>query len=122
MKLTRAPPRKSLGAQKLGVRTASCLMQSVRFEVDCADLFEYEDPLVPDIVTGADVFDLDSLSDYRSVVTNLPYEDQVAILAHILPIAARDGCSVAALARSEWRSAQDRGELVHDNPRRAARV
>jgi hypothetical protein len=40
-----------------------------------------------------------------------------AILRHILPIAARDGCHVAILARSEWRSAKDRRELVHDNPR-----
>jgi hypothetical protein len=97
-------------------------LRTLGFEVDAADLYEYEDPLVTEIVTGADVFDLDSLSGYRFVVTNLPYEDQVAILAHILPIAARDGCSVAALARSEWRSAQRRSELVHDNPRFAGEV
>jgi len=97
-------------------------LRALGFEVEAADLHVYEDPLVPDIITGADVFDLDSLSGYRFVVTNLPYDDQVAILAHILPIAARDGCSVAVLARSEWRSAQDRRALVHDNPRFAGEV
>jgi hypothetical protein len=86
------------------------------FEVDAADLHEYEDPLVDDIVTDADVFDIDSLSGYRFVITNLPYADQNAILRHVLPIAARDGCFVATLARSEWRSAKDRRALVHDNP------
>jgi hypothetical protein len=91
-------------------------LRGLGFEVEAADLYVHEDPLVPDIVTGADVFDLDSLSGYRFVVTNLPYEDQVAILAHTLPIAARDGCSVAVLARSEWRSARDRRAHVHDNP------
>ena len=59
---------------------------------------------------------------YRFIVTKLPYEDQVAILAHILPIVARDGCSVAVLARSEWRSAQDRRALVHDDPHFAGEV
>lgn len=97
-------------------------LRGLGFEVEAADLYVYEDLLVPDIVTGVDVFDLDLLSGYRFVVTNLPYEDQVAILAHILPIAARDGCSVAVLARSEWRSAQGRRALVHDNPRFAGEV
>ena len=92
-------------------------LRALGFEVDAADLFPYPDPLVPDITIEADVFDIDSLDGYQFVVTNLPYETQNTILAHLLPIAARDGCSVATLARSEWRSAKDRGALVHDNPR-----
>jgi hypothetical protein len=49
-------------------------------------------------------------------VTNLPYKNQDAILAHLLPIGARDGCSIATLARTEWASAQGRRAVVHDNP------
>ena len=80
------------------------------------------DSLVPDIKSGADVFDLKSLADYRFVVTNLPYREQAAILAHLLPIAARDGVNVAVLARSEWSSAKARRALVHENPRFAGEV
>ena len=46
-------------------------LRGLGFEVEAADLYVHEDPLVPDIVTGADVFDLDSLGGYRFVVTNL---------------------------------------------------
>jgi hypothetical protein len=42
----------------------------------------------------------------RFVVTDLPYRGQAAILAHLLPIAARNGAHVAVLARSEWTSAK----------------
>jgi hypothetical protein len=91
-------------------------LRALGIEVAAADLCAYPDPLALDIVTGADVFELDALAGYRWVVTNLPYQDQNAILRHLLPIAARDGCSVAALARSEWRSAKARRVLVHDNP------
>jgi hypothetical protein len=85
------------------------------FVVRGADLFAYPDSLVPDIKTGADVFDLRSLAGYRFVVTNLPYREQAAILAHLLPIAARSGVHVAVLARSEWSSAAARRGLVHEN-------
>jgi hypothetical protein len=97
-------------------------LRSLGFVVDAADLYAHENPLVPDIVTGADVFDVDALSGYRTLITNLPYESQDAILAHLLPIAARDGCTVATLARSEWASARERHVLVHDNPRFAGEV
>ena len=80
------------------------------------------DSLVPDIKTGADVFDLKSLAGYRFIVTNLPYREQAAILAHLLPIAARDGVRVAVLARSKWSSAAARRALVHENARFAGEV
>ena len=80
------------------------------------------DSLVPDIKTGADIFDLKSLAGYRFIVTNLPYREQAAILAHLLPIAARDGVRVAVLARSEWSSAKARRALVHENARFAGEV
>jgi hypothetical protein len=97
-------------------------LRGLGFDVSAADLHAYENPLVPDIETGADAFDLDSLCGYRWLVTNLPYADQDRILAHVLPIAARDGCSVATLARSEWTSARERSVLVHANPRFAGEI
>jgi hypothetical protein len=98
------------------------VLRGLGFDVSAADLQAYENPLVPDIETGADVFNLDSLRGYRWLVTNLPYLDQDRILAHVLPIAARDGCSVATLARSEWTSARERRSLVHANPRFAVEI
>ena len=81
-------------------------LRALGFIVRAADLYPYEAPLVPDIKIGADVFDLKSLAGYHFIVTNLPYREQAAILAHLLPIAARDGVRVAVLARSEWSSAR----------------
>jgi hypothetical protein len=82
------------------------------------------DSLVPDIQTGADVLDLKSLADYRFIVTNLPYREQAAILADVLPIAARDGVRVAVLARSGARPrlaarsfTRTRGSLVKSGSR-----
>ncbi|HEY4808726.1 MAG TPA: hypothetical protein VIH81_13435 [Roseiarcus sp.] len=97
-------------------------LRALGLTVHAADRFAYPETIVPDIATGVDIFALRSLADYRFVITNLPYREQNAILAHILPIAARDGCSVAILARSEWRSAQNRSALVHDNLRFAGEV
>jgi hypothetical protein len=97
-------------------------LRALGFVVGAADLFAYPDSLVPDIKTGADVFDLTSLAGYRFVVTNLPYREQAAILAHLLPIAADSGAHVAILARSEWSSAKARSTLVHENPRFAGEV
>jgi hypothetical protein len=37
-----------------------CELRAFGFEVDAADLYEYEDPLIPNIATGVDVFDLKS--------------------------------------------------------------
>src|SRR5580698_7449810 len=91
-------------------------LRALGFAVRGADLYAYADTLVRDIETGADVFDLKSLAGYRFIVTNLPYREQAAILAHLLPIAARDGVRVAVLARSEWSSAAARRALVHENP------
>jgi hypothetical protein len=90
-------------------------LRGLGFEVSAADLHAYENPLVPDIETAENVFDLKSLRGYRWLVTNLPYADQDRILAHVLPIAARDDCNVATLARSEWTSAKKRSALVHAN-------
>src|SRR4029077_20779309 len=47
---------------------------------------------------------------------------QAAILAHRLPVAARDGVRVAVLARSEWSSAASRRELIHENAQFAGEV
>jgi hypothetical protein len=97
-------------------------LRALGFGVRAADLYTYADPLVPDIETGADVFDLKSAAGYRFIVTNLPYREQGAILAHLLPIAARDGAHVAVLARSEWSSAAARRALIHENARFAGEV
>jgi hypothetical protein len=92
------------------------------FVVRGADLYAYDDTLVPDIKSCADVFDLKSLAGYRFIVTNLPYREQAAILAHLLPIAARDEVNVAVLARSEWSSAAARRVLIHQNAQFAGEV
>jgi hypothetical protein len=92
-----------------------------RFRVTASDLYAHPNPLIDDIAT-ADIFDLDSLAGYRWVVSNLPYQRQNDILRHLLPIAARDDCSVAVLARSEWRSARDRRALIHANRRFAGEI
>ena len=97
-------------------------LRALGFEVRAADLYAYPNPLVDDIASGVDVFDLRSLAGFRFVIGNLPYARQDDILRHLLPIAARDGCSVATLARSEWRSARERRALVHDNPHFAGEV
>jgi hypothetical protein len=97
-------------------------LRALGFVVRAADLHAYPDSLVSDINTGANVFDLKSLAGYRFVVTNLPYREQAAILAHLLPIAAHNGARVAILARSEWSSAKARRALVHENPRFAGEV
>jgi hypothetical protein len=97
-------------------------LRALGFVVRGADLYAYADSLVPDIKTGVDVFDLKSLAGYRFIVSNLPYREQAAILAHLLPIAARDGVSVGVLARSEWSSAAARRALIHENGQFAGEV
>jgi hypothetical protein len=97
-------------------------LRALGFAVHATDLYVYANPLVPDILNGADVFDLKSLAAYRFVVTDLPYREQAAILAHPLPLAARDGIHVAVLARSEWSSAAARRALIHENTRFAGEV
>jgi hypothetical protein len=44
-------------------------LRALGFVVRAADLYAYADSLVPDIKTGADVFDLKSLAGYRFIVT-----------------------------------------------------
>jgi hypothetical protein len=97
-------------------------LRSLGFVVHAADLYAYADTLVPDIKTGADVFGLKSLAGYRFVISNLPYREQDAILARLLPLAARDGAHVAILARSEWSSAVARRALIHENAQFAGEV
>jgi hypothetical protein len=97
-------------------------LRALRFTVHAADLYVYDDPLVPDIRTEVNVFDLRSLAGYRYVITDLPYREQPAILSHLLPLAARDGAHVAVLARSEWSSAAARRTLIHANARFAGEV
>ena len=97
-------------------------LRALGFVVRGTDLFAYADSLVPDIKSGADVFNLKSLAGYRFIATNLPYREQAAILAHLLPITARDEVNVAVLARSEWSSAAARRALIHQNVRFAGEV
>ena len=97
-------------------------LRELGYVVHAADLYAYADSLVPDIESGADAFDLKSLAGYRFIVTNLPYREQAAILAHLLPIAACDEVNVAVLARSEWSSAAARRALIHQNARFAGEV
>jgi hypothetical protein len=79
-------------------------LRELGFVVRAADLYAYPDSLVPDINTGADVFELKSLAGYRFVVTNLPYREQAAILAHLLPIAARARATATpSCGWSRWR-------------------
>ena len=49
-------------------------------------------------------------------MTNLPYDKQDEFAARLVKLGARDGCSVALLARAEWIVAQARRELIHRNP------
>jgi hypothetical protein len=77
-------------------------LRALGFVVHAPDLYAYTDSLVPNLQTGTDVLDLKSLAGYRFIVTNLPYREQAAILAHLLPIAAREGVRVAVLARPKW--------------------
>jgi hypothetical protein len=97
-------------------------LRTLGFVVRGADLYAYADALVPDIKSSADVLDLKSLAGYRFIVTNLPYREQAGILAHLLPIAARDEVNVAVLARSEWSLAAARRALIHQNMRFAGEV
>jgi hypothetical protein len=59
--------------------------------------------------------------EFATVVTqSIPATDPNFQHREVLRIgeaAARDGCFVATLARSEWRSAKERRALIHLNPR-----
>jgi hypothetical protein len=84
-------------------------------EVIASDLHAYESPLVPDIEVR-DIWAIDSLQGFRWLVTNLPYQEQDALAAHLVAVGARDGCSIALLTRAEWIVAGKRRALVHQHP------
>lgn len=67
-------------------------------------------------ITQCDVKAITSLKGYTHVVTNLPYNIQDDLLRHLLPLAARDGVTVAILTRAAWHFAKRRKGLVHNNP------
>jgi hypothetical protein len=85
------------------------------FEVIASDLRAYASPLVPDIEVR-DIWAIDSLRGFGFVVTNLPYQDQDKLGAHLIALGARDGCGVALLTRAEWIVARRRRNLVHEHP------
>ena len=91
------------------------LRKGYGFEVVASDLHAYEDPLVPDIGIQ-DIRVIDSLEGFRFVVTNLPYQTQDELGAHLVALGARDRCAVALLTRAEWIVAKARRELVHEHP------
>jgi hypothetical protein len=70
-------------------------LRKLGFEVDAAELSNYPEPLVPDILTGADVFDVDSFARYLG--------DYAFALGRTQSGARR--LSIATLARTEWRIA-----------------
>jgi hypothetical protein len=84
-------------------------------EVVAGDLHAYEDPLVLDIAV-CDLRQIDSLFDFKWLVTNLPYREQDEFSAHLVKLGVRDGCSVALLTRAEWIVARARRKLVHEHP------
>ncbi len=94
------------------------LVQELRrrnYNIEARDIFAHPDPLVDDIAAGHSLRNLESLRGFDFVVTNLPYDTQDELLAHILPIAARDNCGVAILTRASWPIAKRRAKLVHHN-------
>ena len=91
------------------------LRRGYGFEVIASDLHAYASPLVPDIEVR-DIWAIDSLRGFGFVVTNLPYQDQDKLGAHLVALGARDGCGVALLTRAEWIVARRRRNLVHEHP------
>ena len=84
-------------------------------EVIANDLHAYEDPLVPDIGIQ-DIRAIDSLKGFKWAITNLPYDQQTELGAHLVALGARDGCAIALLTRAEWFLAGKRRQLVHEHP------
>jgi hypothetical protein len=76
------------------------LRRGYGLEVIASDLHAYEEPLIPDIV----ICDLRSLAlnGFQWVITNLPYQEQDKLAAHLVALGAREGCSIALLTRAEW--------------------
>jgi hypothetical protein len=94
------------------------LVQELRehgYDVTASDLLAHPDPLIDDIGTGLNILQIDDLSHYDIVITNLPYNTQDRLLQHLLPIAARDKTMVATLTRAPWHLAASRSGLVHYN-------
>jgi hypothetical protein len=91
------------------------LRRGFGLEVIASDLHAYEGALVPDIGIR-DLWAIASLKEFRFVITNLPYDHQDGLAAHLVALGARDGCSIALLVRSEWFVAGKRRALVHEHP------
>ncbi len=79
------------------------------------DLIAHSDPLISGIELQ-DVMQTQSLAGFAWVVSNLPYNIQDQILAHLLPLAADGEVGVAILTRAAWHLAKARRQLVHCNP------
>ena len=91
------------------------LRRGYGFEVVASDLIAYPEPLIPDIEVR-DILTIDSLKGFCWMVTNLPYQTQDQLAAHLVALGARDGCGIALLTRAEWIVACKRRSLVHKHP------
>jgi hypothetical protein len=91
-------------------------LRDAGYRVDARDLIAHPDPLVDDIATGRNIMEIATLAGYDAVITNLPYNEQDALLAHLLPMAERRGVLVATLTRAPWHIAKKRRALVHEHP------
>ena len=78
-------------------------------------MIAYPEPLIPDIEVR-DILTIDSLKGFCWMVTNLPYQTQDQLAAHLVALGARDGCGIALLTRAEWIVACKRRSLVHKHP------
>ena len=70
------------------------------------DLYAYENPLIPDIGIAGHPARSTSLQGFRWLITNLPYNEQDELAAHLVALGARDGCNIALLTRvnGSWRA------------------
>lgn len=85
------------------------------FKVVACDLADHANPLIDDIKSDHDIFNIEDLAPYDAIITNLPYDTQDKLLGHLLPIAARSNTFVATLTRAAWHIAARRSDLVHNN-------
>ena len=97
-------------------------MRKYGLDVAAFDLIKHADPIVDDITTNCDLMTIRYLNAYDALVTNLPYKLQDKMLQRILPVANRDGCLVATLARASWCLPQSKRHLFLDHPYAAAIV
>ena len=92
-------------------------LRAAGIEVVGQELHTHPDLVVPDIETGRDVFALqpDDLAPFRWIVSNLPYNEQDAIVDRLLTVCAVHATNIALLVRAEWPIAQRRRPLVHEH-------